>query len=101
MVQRIRADEPRIAAIDPKRKQGSERCMTAFRPQQKKIAEGERTEFGHGQHIRSGVFLQPQRLRRIIEHCLRILQIGGVEPIGEPAVDEANTLSLIDKNQIS
>ena len=31
--------------------------------------------------------LQPQRLRQLVEQRLRLLQVGGIEPLGEPAVD--------------
>ena len=33
--------------------------------------------------------LQPQRSRQLIEQCLRFLQIGGIKPLGKPAVDGA------------
>jgi len=37
--------------------------------------------------IRSVSAPQPQRSRQLIQQRLRFLQIGGVEPLGEPAVD--------------
>ncbi len=39
--------------------------------------------------------LQPQRLRQLVEQRLRLLQIGGVEPLGEPAVDRCEEVAGI------
>ncbi len=37
--------------------------------------------------------VQPQRSRQLVEHRLRLLQIGGVEPFGEPAVNGAEEVA--------
>ncbi len=36
---------------------------------------------------------QLQRSRQLIEQRLRFLQVGGVEPLGEPAVDRGEQLA--------
>ena len=42
--------------------------------------------------LRSGAGLQLQRSIQLVEQSLRLLQIGRVEPLGEPAVVQFNTV---------
>ncbi len=46
-----------------------------------------RAEVGRENGIILDATLQPLRLRQLVQQRFRFLQIGGVEPLGEPAVD--------------
>ncbi len=82
---KYRAPSP-TAAYDPKRKISSKPSLTAIRPKQKYTAARGRTGVGHDRDLNLGATLQPLRSRQLVEQHLRFLQIGGVEPLGEPAV---------------
>ncbi len=76
---------PLTSVVDPKQKSASEPCISAYRPKQKYTAARGRTGVGHDRDLNLGATLQPLRSRQLVEQHLRFLQIGGVEPLGEPA----------------
>jgi len=79
---------------DPKLPSASEAGMSAFRPKRTKRVSAKFDRSLPQTDTRYGANLQPQRSRQLVEQRLRLLQIGRVKPLGEPAVDRAPGLAV-------
>ncbi len=67
--------------------------MSANRPKQTAARGG--TGVGHDRDLNLSETLQPLRSRRLFQHRLRFLQVGGFESLGEPAVGRGEEVASL------
>ncbi len=67
--------------------------MSEIRPKRTLAAAHGKSERRCDRGVTSGATLQPRRSNQLVEQRLRFLQIGGVEPLGEPVVDRGDEVA--------